>query len=317
MATVIFSNMGDTDTAVLRYIWMGMPKVKVVEITRDTVNSKQLVNEAIEQEHDTLIMCGHGTPSGLLNPGFKGGAYLIDQSNYRKIKCNRIIAVWCHAKDFAETYGVKGFWSSMFISNSGEASMNGIKSVSGKSITEQEILFCIRLNELIKNYIPMKTWIEKLKAQADYDNEVVQFNYEGLRYYKVAPTPKPKSYTYTNSILTSESQRWGTDLTADDWYYDDEVYDVGGVVESASFRPAVYDGVSGGKDVKVPYEPKGVGGIRKTSLRDADELPTRCKRRLKKSGKRSKGYKKAKLEKIYREIEEEDEYPVEVWGHQD
>ena len=137
MATVIFSNMGDTDTAVLRYIWMGMPKVKVVEITRDTVNSKQLVNEAIEQEHDTLIMCGHGTPGGLLNPGFKGGAYLIDQSNYRKIKCNRIIAVWCHAKDFAETYGVKGFWSSMFISNSGEASMNGIKSVSGKSITEQ------------------------------------------------------------------------------------------------------------------------------------------------------------------------------------
>ena len=32
MATVIFSNMGDTDTAVLKYIWMGMPKVKVVEI---------------------------------------------------------------------------------------------------------------------------------------------------------------------------------------------------------------------------------------------------------------------------------------------
>lgn len=317
MATVIFSNMGDTDTAVLRYIWMGMPKVKVVEITRDTVNSKQLVNEAIEQEHDTLVMCGHGTGSGLLNPSFKGGAYLIDQSNYRKIKCNRIIAVWCHAKDFAETYGVKGFWSSMFISNSGEASMNGIKSVSGKSITEQEILFCIRLNELIKNYIPMKTWIEKLKAQADYDNEVVQFNYEGLRYYKVAPTPKPKSYAYTSSILKSESQRWGVDLTEDEWYYDDDVYDVGGVVESTSFRPAVYDGVSRSKDVKVPYEPKGVGGIRKTSLRDADELPTRSKRRLKKSGKRSKSYKKARLEQVYREIEEEDEYPVEVWGHMD
>lgn len=323
MATVIFSNMGDTDTAVLRYIWMGMPKVKVVEITRDTVNSKQLVNEAIEQEHDTLIMCGHGTPSGLLNPGFKGGAYLIDQSNYRKIKCNRIIAVWCHAKDFAETYGVKGFWSSMFISNSGEASMNGIKSVSGKSITEQEILFCIRLNELIKNYIPMKTWIEKLKSQADYDNEVVKFNYDGLRYYKIAPTPKPKSYSYTSSILKSESQRWGTDLTGedDDWYYSIDDYegvdDIGGVVESTSFRPAVYDGVSRSKDVKVPYEPKGVGGIRKTSLRDAEELPTRSKRRLKKSGKRSKSYKKARLEQVYREIEEEDEYPVEVWGHMD
>ena len=47
MATVIFSNMGDEDTRVLKYIWAGMPKVKVVEITRDTVNSKALVNEAI------------------------------------------------------------------------------------------------------------------------------------------------------------------------------------------------------------------------------------------------------------------------------
>ena len=30
MATVIFSNMGDTDTAVLKYIWMGMPKVRCI-----------------------------------------------------------------------------------------------------------------------------------------------------------------------------------------------------------------------------------------------------------------------------------------------
>ena len=317
MATVIFSNMGDTDTAVLRYIWMGMPKVKVVEITKSTVNAKELVNEAIEQEHDTLIMCGHGTPSGLLNPSFKGGSFLIDQSNYQRIKCNRIIAVWCHAKDFAETYGVKGFWSSMFISNSGEASGQGITTVSGKSITEQEILFCVRLNELIKNYIPMKTWIDKLKAQADYSNAVVQFNYDGLRYYKVAPTPKPKSYSYYSSINSAESERWGHDLDEDDWYYsatDDDFDEIGGVVESKSFRPAVYDGVSRGSDNKVPYELKGVGGIRKTSLRDADELPTRSKR---KSKKHSKAYKKARLDKIYADIEAEDEYPVEVWGHTD
>lgn len=215
MATVIFSNMNDEDTRVLKYIWADMPKVKVIEITRDTVNSKALVNEAIANEHDTLIMCGHGTPGGLLNPGFKDGPYLVDQSNYRTIKCNRVIAVWCHAKDFAETYGVKGFWSSMFISNSGEAAANDIHSVSGKSITEQEILFCIRLNELIKNYVPMKTWIDRLKEQADYTNEVVKFNYDGLRYYRVAPTPKP-SYRYGyGSIMKSESSRWGYDLTED------------------------------------------------------------------------------------------------------
>ena len=213
MATVIFSNMGDTDTAVLKYIWMGMPKVKVVEITRDTVNPKALVNEAIENEHDTLIMCGHGTPHGLMNPGFNGCAYLVDQSNYQRIKCNRVIAVWCHAKDFAETYGVKGFWSSMFISNAGEASANGIHSVSGKSITEQEILFCVRLNELITNFVPMKNWIPSLKNDADYTNPVVKFNYEGLRYYKTAP--KVKDYTqekWYKDFMAGERQRWSVDI---------------------------------------------------------------------------------------------------------
>jgi hypothetical protein len=300
--------MGDTDTAVLKYIWMGMPKVKVVEITHDTKNAKALVNAAIEQEHDTLIMCGHGTPMGLLNPGFKGGAYLIDQSNYKKIRCNRIVAVWCHAKDFAETYGVKGFWSSMFISNSGEASMNGITSVSGKSITEQEILFCVRLNELIKNYAPMKTWIPKLKEQADYSNEVVKFNYDGLRYYKVAPTPKRSPYYGYGygSILSSESDRWGVDLTEDDTEY---VEDVGGVVDAKSFRPAVYDGVSKGS--VVPYQAKGVGGIKKTSLKDAEVIKT-------KSVRKKHGYKlKTSVADDFTGISLDEEYPPEIWGYED
>ena len=303
MATVIFSNMGDTDTAVLKYIWMGMPKVKVVEITKQTVNAKALVNEAIEQEHDTLIMCGHGTPQGLLNPSFKDGTYLIDRTNKDLIRCNRIIAVWCHAKDFAETYGVKGFWSSMFISNSGEASMNGIKTVSGQSITEQEILFCIRLNELIRNYEPMKTWVDTLREQADYTNPVVKFNYDGLRYYKVAPTPKPTyyggyygygNYSYLDDfddIMDAESERWGVDVRKVD------------------------DTPAKGTNL-VPYEPRGYAGIRKTSLKEAEIV--------KEVKHKKHALKKAKQQVIndaviddYTGISLDEEYPPEVWGFQD
>lgn len=302
MATVIFSNMGDTDTQVLRYIWAGMPKVKVVEITSSTKDVKSKVNAAIEAEHDTLIMCGHGTPGGLLNPSFKGGCYLIDSSNYRKIRCNRVIGVWCHAKDFAETYGVKGFWSSMFISNSGEARSNGITTVSGKSITEQEILFCLRLNELVRNYAPMKTWVDTLRGQADYDNPVVKFNYDGLRYYKTAPTPKPRtgsSYYYDyDSILAAESERWGVDLTADD---DFDYVDVGGVVEKPAKKSKV-----------IEYVPKGVGGIRKTSLKEANVLPTKSKRRAKHGYKRNWAVKDDVTG-----ISLDEEYPPEIWGYTD
>ena len=250
MATVIFSNMGDTDTAVLRNIWLGMPKVKVIEITHQTENPIPLVNEAIANEHDTLIMCGHGMPNGLLNPSFKGGTYLVDQNTVDLIHCNRVIGIWCHAKDFAEQYGVKGFWSSMFISNSGEARSNGITTVSGKSITDQEILFCIRLNALIRTYAPMKTWISKLREDADYDNPVVKFNYDGLRYYKVAPIPKPMPKYDYNYIYASECERWGIDPES---YYEDDWDDI-----YYNCRQITHNSTS-------------VGGIRKTSLTEKVE----------------------------------------------
>lgn len=296
MATVIFSNMGDTDTAVLRYIWMGMPNVKVVEITRSTRNPIRLVNEAIEQEHDTLIMCGHGTPAGLLNPGFNGSAYLVGAHNYMKIRCNRIIGIWCHAKDFAETYGVRGFWSSMFISNKGEASSNGIYSVSDKSITEQEILFCVRLNQLINNYIPMKTWVDSLRSDADYTNPVVKFNYDGLRYYKTAPAPARRNFS---SILSSESNRWGVDLCG---LYDDIYGDLDEEPDTSTDA------------VVVPYEPKGCGGIKKTSFQDAEVIETKPE----KPTKKKKPYKiNTAVKDDVTGISLDEEWPSEVWGHMD
>jgi hypothetical protein len=101
----------------------------------------------------------------------------------------------------------------VFISNRGEAMMNGINTVSSKSITEQEILFCVRLNELITNFVPMKNWIPSLRNDADYTNPVVKFNYDGLRYYKTAP--KVKDYTqesWYKNFMASEKQRWTVDI---------------------------------------------------------------------------------------------------------
>lgn len=240
MATVIFSNMGDTDTAVLKYIWMGLPNVKVVEITQTTTNVMNKVTEAIENEHDTLIMCGHGTPNGLLCPNFKEGTYLINGSNKDKIRCNRVIGIWCHAKDFAERQGMRGFWSSMFISNRGEAMGNGINTVSSKSITDQEILFCVRLNDLIRNYVPMKTWVETLREQADYTNPVVKFNYDGLRYYKTAPKYVETQPAWYKTFMDNEKKRWSVDVDEVDNFL--EFMD-GATVDGKTGRALVKHGV--------------------------------------------------------------------------
>lgn len=212
MATVIFSNAGDTDTAVLRFIWKGIPNVKLVEITADTVNAKEKVEQAIEAEHDTLICCGHGSQMGLFDPSGTGYTFLVNRQNYKKIKVNRFIGIWCHASEYGESVHLKGFYSSMFISNKKEAEMNSCYQASAKAITDQEVLFCLRLNELISNYIPMKKWVSMLNEAGDKTIDVVKFNYDGLKYLTKFTGTVPEytasgyqAYTYTDYSGSSYS----------------------------------------------------------------------------------------------------------------
>lgn len=178
--TVIFSDFGDIDTQVLTHLWENVPDVKLVHITRYTEGAQELVNEAIAKESDTLLFCGHGLPSGLLSPGW---GTLLDEGNYRLVHAKRVIGIWCHAAQFAASIGLKGFFSSMFISNTMEAAHNGCYSTNQDKITQEEILFCQRVNQLILDGTPTDQWVKQLKSQADMTNEVVKFNYNGLRYF--------------------------------------------------------------------------------------------------------------------------------------
>lgn len=209
MATVIFSNMGDTDTAVLKNLWNGMPDINIVEIGKFTKNARKLVDEAIAQETDTLIMCGHGTPEGLINPNFTDfDRYLVDRNNKNLIKAKTIVGIWCHAKQFAERYGVRGFWSSMFISNMMEARINWIFDTDDKTITHNEIMFCLFMNYLIRNKVDQEKWIDVLRQSADMNDPVVKFNYDGLAYFKEAPKPTSWFDNWYKNIMNFESSRW-------------------------------------------------------------------------------------------------------------
>lgn len=180
--TVIFSNMGDTDTLVLKHIWEGLPNVKVVEVNSYNGPWTKKVNTAILAEKDTLIFCGHGYPSGLLSPQNHGFPCIVSERNVKFIKAKRVIGIWCHASLFARNENLHGFFSSMFISNENEARFNGCPRANAETITREEILFGKRLNQLIASDIPMQEWKQKLIDQADMGIDVVRFNYNGLTY---------------------------------------------------------------------------------------------------------------------------------------
>lgn len=74
------------------------------------------------EEHDRVIMLGHGWSMGLFNMGnFKTSAFVIDGSMIEHLNKKENIYIWCHAHDFVEHYKLKGFNTNMFISEVGES----------------------------------------------------------------------------------------------------------------------------------------------------------------------------------------------------
>jgi hypothetical protein len=70
------------------------------------------------------MMMGHGSPGGLFNVGrfTNCGAYVIDQQMVPLLKeKDNSVFIWCNADKFVNIFGLKGFYSGMFISEVGEA----------------------------------------------------------------------------------------------------------------------------------------------------------------------------------------------------
>lgn len=192
-ATIVHSNAGDTDTRVLAALWDGIPDARVLDVRPGTPSARRTVDVAIAEEDDTLVLCGHGSPQGLFDPGTmapgadlaaiaRNPPYLVDATNAPSIRARRVVGVWCYAAAFAESVGLRGFFTGMFVSNPLEASFVGCPGHdSAATITEQEVLFCRRVNALLRAGTPLSEWIPRLHAQADRTLGVVRYNYDRLR----------------------------------------------------------------------------------------------------------------------------------------
>ena len=183
--TVIHSDYGDSDTKVLRAIWEGLEGAQVITITDLAIpNTRDNIRHALETEEDTLILTGHGSPSGLLardTSSFLSISYAFTKDDIPLVKAKNIIGVWCYASDFSKNNSLRGFYSSMFISSAIEAGLMGIHGVSEDEIKSSEILFCRRVNALLKDNVPLNEWTDKLRA-FHLTNSVEEFNYSKLYY---------------------------------------------------------------------------------------------------------------------------------------
>lgn len=145
--------------------------------------TREEVVEELERNDDNLVMClGHGTSRGLFSADFRG--YVIDGYMADLLENRTMIGIWCYASDFASTYGMHGYFTSMFISNVGEARMNGFYEATEEEINDEIDEFCDSIRGFIEEHTEMDCWVDILQENCHRDRGFVRFNYEAMSYYE-------------------------------------------------------------------------------------------------------------------------------------
>lgn len=172
--------MQDDDCRVLQRVWRNIPNANVIEITPQSENWENTVDDAISAETETLIFLGHGTSLGLLFPDFYRGEYILHENNVNLIRARNVICCWCYASSFCELQQLHAFATSMFISNVGEAYDNCIYGYSQQQINQNGERFYDEINGFLLNDVPLNEWLIRLGAHMDIENAIDVFNRQGL-----------------------------------------------------------------------------------------------------------------------------------------
>ena len=168
------------DTADLARVYDGLDCTLFYTPSR---RDRRAIMNAIRNDDGLVILLGHGTPRGLLDPTFYD--YIIESCDVDLLRQRTIIAIWCYASEFADRYGLHGFFTSMFISNINEAIEHQVDHLATpENIAAEQELFCRTLNCFIRAELPMDEWVENLQGMCNRELPFVKYNYEALSYYE-------------------------------------------------------------------------------------------------------------------------------------
>lgn len=148
-----------------------------------TRRDRRAIMDAIRNDEGPVILLGHGTPRGLLDPTFYD--YIIESRDVDLLRQRTIIGIWCYASEFADKYGLHGFFTSMFVSNINEAIEHQVDYLATEeNIAEEFELFCCIINCFIRSELPMDEWVENLQGMCNRELPFVRYNYEALSYFE-------------------------------------------------------------------------------------------------------------------------------------
>lgn len=192
MKTLIIHPLDDS-TSFLDIVYTPIPDKTVI-----TNGYKSNVIDYIN-DHERIMMMGHGTPSGLLSVGqfsennnfkfwnryrseFGSSMYVIDYDSVSALQEKKEnIFIWCNADQFVNRYRLKGFYTGMFISEVGEAFYCGVPHANQDMVDESNYAFCYMLAKVINepNQVIYDT-VMKEYGELAAKNDVALYNYNRL-----------------------------------------------------------------------------------------------------------------------------------------
>lgn len=165
------------DTARLKKAYDGLDNVTLLyNPTRNEVE-----NELIANNDNLVMLLGHGSPYGLFSRNWCG--FVIDKRNVHLLQDRLVIGIWCYASEFADRCNLHGYFTSMFISNLGEAISLGFPNNDESDIFSEIDYFCEQIHDFIANNTEMDTWVNILQEGCHKEKDFVRFNYEAMTFY--------------------------------------------------------------------------------------------------------------------------------------
>ena len=183
--TTLIIHANDRSTDFLLGLYKDLPDKTIIT----SGMTKNQLRENISH-HDRIILCGHGSPTGLFGVGQFPDSfpYVIDDTmvNVLRQKTNTIY-IWCNADQFVRRHGLTGFYTGMFLSEMSECLYFSVKCTE-LDINESNNVFA----KIVANHIDDPPIICYKKVLVEYGrlaqtNPVARYNHSRLYLNRFTP----------------------------------------------------------------------------------------------------------------------------------
>lgn len=185
MEKILIIHPNDETTRFLTSIYKNSENKNLTIINDVNISNSCLVKKI--KEHDIIMILGHGCKDGLLSSNSKYQRFnrlMINSKHVYLLRQKTVIGIWCHANEFFEKYRIKGFATSMFVSELDEANDNCLP-MSCVDIEENNQLLASCLFTSLKYYCEPKFiyYYLSLMFNKHKENKIMIFNQNGFKLY--------------------------------------------------------------------------------------------------------------------------------------